>query len=118
MVPFDTVASPLHSRNTLALLPLPERTRLAGINLGEAKTSTPRPGTTSQGLVLVPIAGAIGMTSAMCLAFITTRITHLSQRSLDAPLDFSNLPFPLFWRFWGRVPLQQVLLKKLPFAAT
>ena len=37
-------------------------------------------------------AGALGITSAMCLAFIAVRITHLSQRSLDAPLDYANLP--------------------------
>jgi membrane protease YdiL (CAAX protease family) len=38
------------------------------------------------------IAGGNGMTSAMCLAFITVRVTHVSQQSLNSPLDFANLP--------------------------
>ena len=61
------------------------------------------------------IAGAIGMTSAMCLAFITTRITRLSQRSLDAPLDFSNLPFPTVLAVLGAIALTAGVVEEVAF---
>lgn len=38
------------------------------------------------------IAGGFGITAAMCLAFFTIRVTHISQQSLNSPLDFAHLP--------------------------
>ena len=64
------------------------------------------------------IAGAIGMTSAMCLAFITTRIARLSQHSLNSPLDFSSLPFPTVLAVLGAIALTAGVVEEMPFAAT
>ena len=92
MVAFDTVAFTSYGLITLVLLPLPERARLATIDFRTAKAAPPQPRPTSRIWFWAVLAGAVGISAAMCLAFVTIRVTHVSQKSLNSPLDLAHLP--------------------------